>query len=117
MNSTQGEPDNENLGRIQKRKGWIPRTSRGTTEQGIIEASKNDKSERFPLALVEKVAAGENPIKIFREYRELSQTELAKHVSVSRQYISQLESNERTGTAKILKVIAKVLQVELEDII
>ena len=35
-----------------------------------IEQSKNDTSERFPLALVEKIASGESTIKSYREYRK-----------------------------------------------
>ncbi len=82
-----------------------------------VEAAKNDTSERFPLALVEQLASGETPIKVFREYRRLTQTELAKRVNVSRQYISQLESGERTGTTKLLKVIAKALDVDIDDLV
>ncbi|QLH41550.1 MAG: helix-turn-helix transcriptional regulator [Coxiellaceae bacterium] len=84
--------------------------------EAVIQGNEN-KSELFPLELVEKIAQGENPIKIFREYRGLSQIEMAKKVSVSRQYVSQLESGERKGSAKILKAIAKELNVELEDIV
>lgn len=81
-----------------------------------IEKSQQDKSERFPLALVQAIANGEHAIKVFREYRKLSQTQLAKYVNVSRQYISQLENNERVGTTKILKAIAKALALDLDDI-
>jgi DNA-binding XRE family transcriptional regulator len=82
-----------------------------------IEESKNDNSERFPLELVERIATGENAIKVFREYRGISQIQLAKQVSVSRQYISQIEHNDRAGTTRILKSIAKILHVELDDIV
>jgi DNA-binding XRE family transcriptional regulator len=81
-----------------------------------VEAAQTDNSERFPLDLIEKIASGENAIKAFREYRRLSQVELAKEVDVSRQYISQIENGERVGTAKLLKKIAHVLEVDLYDI-
>lgn len=81
-----------------------------------IQASQTDANERFPLDIVERIASGENAIKVIREYRQLSQIELAKKVNVSRQYISQIESAERTGTAKLLKKIATVLAVDLDDI-
>lgn len=82
----------------------------------IIVSAESDHSERFPLDLVEKIAAGESPIKTYREYRKLSQTDLAKKAKVSKQYISQLETKERTGSLKILKSIAKILAVDLDDI-
>jgi len=81
-----------------------------------VEMAQVDNSERFPLAIVERIASGESAIKVFREYRELSQTELSHRANVSRQYISQIESGERTGTAKILKKIAVILSVDLDDI-
>jgi transcriptional regulator with XRE-family HTH domain len=54
---------------------------------------------------------------LLREYREFSQSVLAEKTKVSKQYISQLENGERKGTLAILKKIAKVLAVDLEDII
>src|SRR3989338_928622 len=71
-----------------------------------IELFAQDTTERFPLALVERIASGESAIKVFREYRELSQSDVAKRVGVSKQYISQIENKERTGTVKLLKRIA-----------
>lgn len=81
-----------------------------------IKKARKDRSERFPLELVEKIAAGENSIKAFREYRGLSQTQLAEQVGISRQYMSQLESGDRTGGVKLLKKIATCLKVDLDDI-
>lgn len=81
-----------------------------------VLAAQADTSERFPLDIVERVAAGENKVKVFREYRNLSQVKLAKQIGVSRQYISQIESGERVGTTKLLKKIAENLGVGLDDI-
>jgi len=80
-----------------------------------VKAAETDKSERLPLDIVEKIAS-ENPIKVLREYRKISQVELANRAHVSRQYISQIESGERTGTAKLLKKIALALNVDLDDL-
>ena len=88
-------------------------------EQQEIEEVKSrlaEPHEMFPLEVVEKLSAGEHPVKVFREYRGLTQFLLATEVNVSKQYICQIEKLERKGTAKILKSIAKVLNVELEDI-
>lgn len=82
-----------------------------------IELAKAQPSEAFPLELVEKIADGQNPIKLFREYREMKQVDLATSVNVSQQYISQLEANERQGSARILKAIAKTLDVDVDDLI
>jgi DNA-binding XRE family transcriptional regulator len=82
-----------------------------------VSLSKHDSSERFPLALVEQIASGGNPIKCFREYRKLSQTALALRVNISRQYMSQIESGDRQGTTQLMKKIASVLGVDLDDLV
>jgi DNA-binding XRE family transcriptional regulator len=81
-----------------------------------VMANQEDKSERFPLDLVEKIAAGGNAVKIFREYRKISQTELARRLNISRQYMSKIENGERTGTAKLLKKIASILAVDFDEL-
>lgn len=81
-----------------------------------IEAALNEDAERFPLALVERIAAGENAIKVFREYRRLTRAEVADKVGISRQYLAQLESGQRNGTLQSIKKIAQILQVNVEDI-
>lgn len=75
-----------------------------------------DPEETFPLSIVKNLAEGKNPIQVYRRHRGLTQTALADEIGVTRQYISQLEKGERTGTVKILRAIAKVLNVDLEDI-
>jgi len=82
-----------------------------------IELSMKDASERFPLELVESIAAGGNPIKLFREYRNVSQAKLAKLTGLSRQFICQLESGQRTGSMSSLKKIAAVLGLGMNDLI
>lgn len=82
-----------------------------------IENSIQSNSESFPIEVVRSLADGVNPIKIYREYRGISQTTLAKKVNVSKQYISQLETKVRVGTPQLLKSIAKVLKIDLEDLI
>ncbi len=81
-----------------------------------VEARMAEPQDMFPIEVVELLSAGENPVKVFREYRGLTQSLLATKINVSKQYISQIETGERKGTIKILKAIAKALQVETEDL-
>ncbi|MDO8752555.1 MAG: helix-turn-helix transcriptional regulator, partial [Anaerolineales bacterium] len=57
-----------------------------------------------------------NPIKVWREYRGLTQQQLADKVKISKPYISQIETGKRTGTTEILSAIAKVLDVSLDEV-
>lgn len=81
-----------------------------------VAARLAEPQDMFPLKVVELLSAGENPVKVFREYKGLTQSLLATKVNVSKQYISQIETGERKGTIRILKAIAKELQVETEDL-
>jgi DNA-binding XRE family transcriptional regulator len=81
-----------------------------------IRDSINNPSETFPLSVVSSLSKGGHPIKVYREYREISQTALAKKVNVSKQYISQIETGKRKGSAKVLKSIAKELKVDTDDL-
>lgn len=73
-------------------------------------------SETFPMEVVLALLEGKSPIKVYREYRGMSQVSLAQKVNVSKQYISQLENRGRAGTTKVLKAIAKTLKIDLSDI-
>tara|TARA_R110000868_G_scaffold392051_2_gene662537 strand:+ start:1883 stop:2248 length:366 start_codon:yes stop_codon:yes gene_type:complete len=77
----------------------------------------DSQEETFPIDVVTDLSNGENPIKIYRNYRKTSQTSLAKKVGVSKQYISQLENNERSGSSKVLKSIASALNIDIDEII
>lgn len=78
---------------------------------------RENGEETFPLELVQKIANGINPIKVFREYRKISQIDLAKKAGISRQYLSQIESNKRQGNVKLLKKISKLLKVDIDLLI
>jgi DNA-binding XRE family transcriptional regulator len=60
---------------------------------------------------------GENPIKVWREVRGLSQQETAENAGISVPYLSQLETNRHKGSVGVLSAIAKVLKVSLERIV
>jgi DNA-binding XRE family transcriptional regulator len=70
--------------------------------------------EAFPITLLDAIEAGQNPIKAFREYRGMKQTQLATMVNISPAYLSQLESGMREGSIKIMKAIAVALNVPLD---
>lgn len=74
--------------------------------------------EFFPLDVIEKITTdGENPLKVWREYRNLTQEQLAEAIgTISPTDISAIESGEQTGSVNILKEIALVLNVDLEMI-
>ena len=80
-------------------------------------ALENGEDELIPAEVVFAILDGANPIKIWREYRGLTQQQLADKVKISKPYISQIETGKRTGTTEILSAIAKALDVSLDEVV
>jgi DNA-binding XRE family transcriptional regulator len=80
-------------------------------------ALERGDDELVPGEVVYAILDGENAIKVWREYRGLSQQETAEKAGISVPYLSQLESSKRKGSLDVLTAIAKVLQVSLENIV
>ncbi|GIK09672.1 MAG: transcriptional regulator [Anaerolineaceae bacterium] len=73
--------------------------------------------ELIPSEIVHAILDGENAVKTWREFREMSQQELAEKAGISIPYLSQIETNKRTGSIEVLSAIAKTLNVSLENIV
>lgn len=59
------------------------------------DAAKSRKEEAFGAEVADRVIDGENPIRVFREYRGLTQEELAKATDISRPYLTELEGGQK----------------------
>ncbi len=73
--------------------------------------------ELIPSNVAYALLDGKNPIRVWREYRALTQQQLAERVGISKPYLSQLESGKRSGTTDVLNNIAHALNVSLEELI
>ncbi|MEO5375450.1 MAG: helix-turn-helix domain-containing protein [Alphaproteobacteria bacterium] len=73
--------------------------------------------ETFPSSVVDRVLAGENPIRVYREHRGQTLTDLAKTIGIPKGYLSEIETGKKTGPADLLKRIAEALGVDLDDIV
>ena len=72
--------------------------------------------ERVPIELVDRLLAGENPVKVWREYRGLSQRALAARAGLNFTYLSQIETGARKGPVQTMKKLAEALGVDLDDL-
>ena len=73
--------------------------------------------ELIPSEVVFAILDGENPIKVWREYRGMTQQQLADAAGISKPYLSQIETGKRTGATEILSAIAKALNVSLDEVV
>lgn len=73
--------------------------------------------ELIPSKVAYALLDGKNPIRVWREYRGLTQQQVAEKSGISKPYLSQLESGKRNGTTDILKNIAQALHVGLDELV
>lgn len=83
----------------------------------VKQALAVGEEELIPDYMVGQLLDSENPIRVWREYRALTQAKLAQAAGISTAYLSQLESGKRVGTADVLSRIAQSLNVTVDDII
>ena len=74
--------------------------------------------ETVPEDVVERLLSGEeHPIKVWREYRGLTQETLGERAGVGKSYISQLEARSKSGSTRVIKALAGVLGVDMDDLL
>ena len=81
-----------------------------------FDHAKAAGGETFPEEVAIRLVGGEHPVRVFREYRRLTQRELADAAGTTAAYISQIETGARIGGRKTLARIAGVLGVERPDL-
>ncbi len=86
----------------------------------VVTRARNEIAGGGPLLpkeVVDRMAKGENPIRVLREWRDITQMYLAFKTNLSQGHISDIENGRRTGTATALRLIANVLKVPLDLVV
>ena len=103
------------------------------TDDELYDCAKAEPGEYFPAAVTKRLVAGDNPIevagdnpievagdnpiKVYREYRGMTQADLARRINISAVYLSQIETGNRGGSPKVISALAKALRVDIDDVI
>lgn len=90
---------------------------RGTAR--LVARTKKDIADGAPVlpkSVVDRMADGENPIRVLRQFRGWTQTELAnaEGVQITQNYLSDLETGKRQGPLALHRKFARALGVPLE---
>ena len=75
------------------------------------------EEEFVPSAMVDRILAGENLVRVWREHRGLTVSALAEMAGIAQPYLSQIETGKREGTLATMKKIADALRVKLDDLV
>lgn len=75
------------------------------------------EEEMLAAAMVDRMLAGESPVRVWREHRRLTAHDLAALAGIPQPYLSQLENGKREGGIETMKKLASVLGVTINDIV
>ena len=83
-----------------------------------IEAKiASGEEELIPAAVVDRLLAGEVPLRGWRQFRQLTQVALAQTSGVNRVQIVEIEAGRSTGSVHTLYKLATALSVDVDDLI
>ena len=87
-------------------------------EAAVAAQQRREAGEEYvPVELVDRLMAGESPLKVWREYRGLTLEGLGELVGRQGSMISKLEKGRNEGGIKLWQALAKALSVDLDDLI
>jgi len=69
-----------------------------------------------PAAVVDRLLAGENPLRVWREHRGMTAVQVAEAVGITPAHVSKLESGKGDPSVAVLIKLAKFLDVSLEEL-
>jgi len=77
----------------------------------------NCEEELIPADIVDRLLDGEPPLRVWREFRGLTQSELARAGGVNRVQIVDIEADRNSGSVRTLQKLADALEVTEDDLI
>lgn len=81
------------------------------------QARREMGEEYVPSSVVDRLLAGENPLRVWRTHRGLSLDELGKMVGRQSSFLSKLERGANEGGVRLWASLAQALKVSLDDIL
>jgi DNA-binding XRE family transcriptional regulator len=82
-----------------------------------MRAIKEGREVVLPKAVADRLAGGDSPVRVIRDWREMTQGELAVAVGISQNYLSEIETGRRKGPAELQKKFARALGVPMDLLI
>src|SRR5271170_5669699 len=77
---------------------------------------EDGEDELIPLEITERRLKGEVALRVWREYRKLTQERLAKKSKVSRALIAAIETHRKVGSVSTWKKLGAALDVSWEQL-
>lgn len=85
-------------------------------EELFDRAVAEDDGDRLPHEFMARLVDGEPPLKVYREWRGMTQEALAEQAGVTPGYISQAERGARHLSRKLTATVAGILHIDAADL-
>ena len=86
------------------------------SDEELYDRAKTEGGESFPVAVADRLLAGQNPISVYREHRGMTHGELASAAGISVVCLSRIEAGGSTASARTLAALAEALKVSVGDL-
>jgi DNA-binding XRE family transcriptional regulator len=93
-------------------KAAIDRLEARIAKVGFTEATK----DYLPIQFVERLIAGEHPIRVWRAHRGVTREALAQKAGVAPSYLTEIETRKKPGSFEAMIKLAAALGISLDDI-
>ena len=74
------------------------------------------EEELIPAAFANRLIAGENPLRVWRDLRGLTQAALAQRAGVNRVTVAEIETGRKQGSIATLRALADARGGGLDDL-
>ncbi|MFA7505273.1 MAG: helix-turn-helix transcriptional regulator [Burkholderiaceae bacterium] len=75
------------------------------------------EEELIPAAFVDRLLAGETPLRVYRDLRGLTQQQLADAAGVNRVQIADIEAGRKAGSIGTVRKLAEALGLTIDDLV
>ena len=84
----------------------------------VAEEVAKGQSNPMPVEAFKRILDGESPVRVWRQLRGLTGTELARRAGVVPSAVSNIETGgRRAGSVRTLRKLAKVLEVDVDELL
>jgi DNA-binding XRE family transcriptional regulator len=74
------------------------------------------RCDYLPIELVDRLVAGEHPVRVWRKHHGLTREALAALAGVAPSYVTEIETGKKPGSFDALAKLAAALKISLDDI-
>ena len=83
----------------------------------VVARLASGEEETVPTAFANRIIDGESPLRVYREFRGLTQVALAEASGVNRVQIADIEAGRKSGSVETVRKLAAALNVAVDDLL